>query len=210
MDNDFLDKLIEHGCSQFRKISVPFGEVDKFRHSHTVGVPVVQQTLPLRHRGFQRGLFLVILGKEAAEMLVRQLARGVCLVQLLHQSVQFGVALLRLGNLLPAVLDRFLLSQTGRLPDTLNKLLLVVADIPAYPLDGGEDRRFQLLRGDIVNGTILHRRPVSGTGESIVNVLALNKAVVVGQLCAAVGTVEQAGQTVGAAAPFGCPALGFP
>ena len=32
-------------------------------------------------------------------MLIRQLARGVGLVQLLHQSVQFGVALLRLDNL---------------------------------------------------------------------------------------------------------------
>ena len=111
-------------------------------------------------------------------------------VQLLHQSVQFGVALLRLGNLFPAVLDRFLLAQTGRLPDTLNKLLLVVADIPAYPLNGGEDRRLQLLRGNIVNGAVLHRRPVSGTGKNIVNVLALNKTVVVGQLRAAVGAVE--------------------
>ena len=193
MDNDFLDKLIEHGRSQFRKIGVPLGKVDKLRHSHPVGVPVVQQALPLRHGGFQRGLFLVILGKETAEMLIRQLARGVGLVQLLHQSVQFGVALLRLDNLFPAILDCFLLAQTGCLSNPLNKLLLVVADIPAYPLDGGEDRRFQLLRGNIVNGAILHRCPVSGTGESIVNVLALDKTVVVGQLCAAVGTVEQSG-----------------
>mgnify|MGYP000736112463 FL=1 len=87
-------------------------------------------------------------------MLIRQLARGVGLVQLLHQSVQFGVALLRLDNLFPAILDCFLLAQTGCLSNPLNKLLLVVADIPAYPLDGGEDRRFQLLRGNIVNGAI--------------------------------------------------------
>ena len=120
------------------------------------------------------------------------------------------MTLLRLGNLLPAVLDRFLLAQTGRLPDTLNELLLIVADIPAYPLDCREDRHLQLLCGNIVNGAILHRSPVSGTGESIVNVLALDKAVVVGQLCAAVGAVEQSGQAVGAAAPLGCPAHGFP
>ena len=111
------------------------------------------------------------------------------------------MALLRLGNLFPAVLDRFLLTQTGRLPDTLNKLLLVVADIPANPLNSGEDRRFQLLRGNIVNGAVLHRRSVSGTGKSIVNVLALNKAVVVGQFRTAVGAVEQSSQAVRAAAP---------
>ena len=140
-------------------------------------------------------------------MLVRQLTCGVGLVQLLYQSVQFGVTLPCLDNLLPAVLDRFLLPQTGRFPNPLNKLLLVVADIPAYPLNGGEDRRLQLLRRDIVNGTLLNNSPVSGTGERIVNVLALNKTVVMGQLCAAVGAVEQPGQAVGAAAPLGCPSV---
>ena len=57
---------------------------------------------------------------------------------------------------------------------------------------------------------MLRRRSVSGTDKGIVNVLALNKTVVVGQLRVAVGAVEQSGQTVGAAAPLGRSAHGFP
>lgn len=77
--------------------------------------------------------------QEAAEMFVRQFAGSVCLVQFLYQPIQFGVTLPRLGNLLPAILGGFLLAQTGSLSNTLNKFLLVVANILAYPLDSGED-----------------------------------------------------------------------
>ena len=56
---------------------------------------------------------------------------------------------------------------------------------------------------------MLRRRSGSGTDKGIVNVLALDKTVVVGRLRAAVGAVEQSSQTVGAAAPLGCPASGF-
>ena len=88
-------------------------------------------------------------------MLIRQLARGVW-PRTASSPVRPSSAwrFFRLDNLFPAILDCFLLAQTGCLSNPLNKLLLVVADIPAYPLDGGEDRRFQLLRGNIVNGAI--------------------------------------------------------
>jgi len=48
------------------------------------------------------------------------------------------VTFFRLDDLFPAILRRFLLVQTGCLADTMNELLLIVADVPANPLDGGE------------------------------------------------------------------------
>ena len=99
-------------------------------------------------------------------MLVRQLAGGVGFVQLFHQPIQFNVTLFRLDNLLPAILGRFFLAQTGRFPDTLDKLLLIIVDIPAYPLGGGEDCRFQLLRWDISSTIMLLSRAAWTTSTS--------------------------------------------
>ena len=64
MDNDFFDKLVEHGRCQFGKISVAVHKLDKFICFQPVGVPALYCFLPLGDSGFQPGLFLVVFGKQ--------------------------------------------------------------------------------------------------------------------------------------------------
>ena len=80
MDNDFFDKLVEHGRCQFGKISVAAHKLDKLICFQPVGVPALDCFLPLCDSGFQPGLFLVVFGKQTGKVPIGYLACGVALV----------------------------------------------------------------------------------------------------------------------------------
>lgn len=139
MYNHFLDKLVEHGRCEFRKIRIAFHKLDKLVCFQPVGVPAFYLPLPFRYGRFQPGLFLVILIQQPSKMFVGYLARGVSLIQLFYKPVQLLVPLLCLIDFLLALLDGLFLVLVGRFPDALCKLLFVVPHIPAHALDNGGD-----------------------------------------------------------------------
>ena len=125
MDNHFLDKLVEHGRCEFRKIRIAFHKLDKLVCFQLVCVPAFNLPLPFGYGRFQPGLFLVIFSKKPGKMFVGYLARGVALIQLFYKPVKLFVPFLCFVDFLLALFDGFFLVLVGRFPDTLCKLLVL-------------------------------------------------------------------------------------
>ena len=92
MNDDLLHKLFDHGRSQFREVSVLLRQLNEFVDTDFILPVFVQLLLAVRNALLQLGLFSFIVGSHHLETLLRDLARGVGLIQLLKQRIQLRAA----------------------------------------------------------------------------------------------------------------------
>ena len=136
MDDDFLNELVNHRRSQFRKIRVLLCQSEEPFHVGGVLLKAVQRRLRLRDGLPERCLFLLIPGKESVKAFLSNASHRIGFVQFLDDGVQFLTAPPVFVQFAFQVFRRLRLPDFGRRPDLLDKLRFVGNGVGA----GGSNR----------------------------------------------------------------------
>ena len=125
VDNNLIHKLKNHRRGQFGEIRILPGKRHELVNANGIRVKSVEFRLSLGDGFLQRRLFLFILGGQQFKPLLRQLLRGIRLVELLNQAVKLRRPFPVTIEFPRQVFGGLFLPYLGRGADFLDKLLLI-------------------------------------------------------------------------------------
>ena len=150
MDNDLINKFVNHRSGQFRKVRVLLRQGEEPFHFGGILFEAVQRRFRLRDGLAERRLLLFIPGKEGVEAFLADAPHRVGFIQLLDDGVQFLAPPPVLVQLAFQFSRRLRLLDLGCRPNLLDKLSLVGNGVGAGGTDRFQDERPQSLGGDVV------------------------------------------------------------
>ena len=203
VDDDFLNKLVDHGRGQLGKIGVLPCQLQKLLHTGTVLCESGQPFFHFCDRNLQRFLLGFVICQQTVKALIGNASDSKGFIELFDDGVQLGNTLFVLAQPSLGILGCLCLSELGGGVHLFHKRCLIGKRKGADRADGVQNQGAQSLGRDIMaaagSGTLLAGKSIGGTIEEVrwigIVLHAAFGAVII-HLLAAVGAVQKAGQRI--------------
>ena len=203
MDDDFLNKLIDHGRGQLGKIGVLLCQLQKLLHTGGVLCESGQLFFRFCDSSLQRFLLGFVICQQAVKAFIGNAPDGKGFIELFDDGVQLGNALFVLAQLSLGILGRFCLLELGGRAHLFHERLLIGNRKGADRADGVQNQGAQSLGGDVVTKTgtcpFLMRQGIGRAVEKVrwvrIILCAAFGAMVI-HLFSAVSAVQKPGQRI--------------
>ena len=203
VDDDFLNKLVDHGRGQLGEVRVLPCHLQKLLHTGGVLCESGQPFFRFCDRGLQRFLLGFVICQQTVKAFIGDAPDGKGFIELFDDSIQLGNALFVLTQLSSGVLGRFCLPELGSRAHLFHERCLIGNCEGADRADGVQNQGTQGLGRDIMaaagGSSFLAGEGIGGTIEEIRGIGIILRAAfgaVVIHLLAAVGAVQKAGQRI--------------
>ena len=203
VDDDFLNKLVDHGCSQLGEVRVLPCQLQKLLHTGGVLRKSGQLFFCFCDRGLQRFLLGFVICQQTVKAFIGNTTDGKGFIELFDDSIQLGNPLFLLVQLPLGVLGRFRLLKLGGGAHLFHERRLIGNCKGADRADGVQNQCAQGLGRDIVaaagGSSFLTGKGIGRTIEEVGWVRIILRAAfgaVIIHLLAAVGTVQKASQRI--------------
>ena len=174
MDDDFLNKLIDHGRGQLGKIGVLLCQLQKLLHAGTVLCESGQLFFCICDRGLQRFLLGFVICQQTVKAFIGNASDSKGFIELFDDGVQLGNALFVLIQLSSGVLGRFCLPELGGRAHLFHERLLIGNCKGADRADGIQNQGAQGLGTNMMSTAsgrpFLTRQFVSGAFKHIIGI----------------------------------------
>ena len=203
VDDDFLNKLIDHGRGQLGKIGVSPCQLQKLLYTGTVLCESGQPFFRFCDRGLQRFLLGFVIRQQTVKAFIGDAPDSKGFIELFDDGVQLGNTLFVFAQLSLGILGRLCLSKLGGGAHLFHERLLIGNCEGADRADGVQNQCAQGLGRDIVaaagGSSFLTGKGIGRTIEKVrwigIILRAAFGAVII-HLLAAVGAVQKAGQRI--------------
>jgi len=203
VDDDFLNKLVDHGCSQLGEVRVLPCQLQKLLHTGGVLRKSGQLFFCFCDRGLQRFLLGFVICQQTVKALIGNAPDSKGFIELFDDGVQLSNTLFVLAQLSLGIFGRFHLPELGGRAHLFHKRRLIGNCKGADRADGVQNQGAQSFGRDIVaaagGSSFLMGEGIGGTIEEVrwigIVLCAAFGAVVI-HLLAAVGAVQKAGQRI--------------
>ena len=195
MDDDFLNKLVDHGRGQLRKIGILPCQLQKLLHTGTVLCESGQPFFRFCDRNLQRFLLGFVIRQQTVKAFIGDASDSKGFIELFDDGVQLGNALFVLAQLSLGIFGRFRLPELGGRAHLFHKRRLIGNCEGADRADGVQNQGTQGLGRDVMaaagGSSFLAGEGIGGTIEEIRGIGIILRAAfgaVVIHLCSTVST----------------------
>ena len=174
VDDDFLNKFVDHGRGQLGEIRVLPCQLQKLLHTGTVLCESGQPFFRFCDRGLQRFLLGFVIRLQTVKAFIGDAPDSKGFIELFDDGVQFGNVFLVLAQLPLGILGRFRLLELGGGAHLFHERLLIGNCEGADRADGVQNQCAQSLGTDMMSTAsgrpFLTRQFVSGAFKHIIGI----------------------------------------
>ena len=174
MDDDFLNKLVDHGRGQLREVGVLPCQLQKQLHTGTVLCESRQLFFRFCDRGLQRFLFGFVICQQTVKAFIGNASDSKGFIEFFDDGVQLGNTLFVLAQPSLGVLGRFCLPELGGRAHLFHERRLIGNRKGADRADGVQNQGAQSLGTNMMSTAsgrpFLTRQFVSGAFKHIIGI----------------------------------------